>query len=185
MWKWRKIRKLLIFSLSRSYLFVEYLNNPTNLSTNPTVNSKGVLYFGIFFKKLYLLYIYEEYNLLEVYYHASGQRINRNKSSIFFLQKGVLKLSVMWWRIFCMWITNLWMTVTLSVFTYKVTKIFEVELWLIIWPTKYELYFFEKGRLNMSYMSQKCTIGFIFQRCSKQYVFFVSYNLYVIAQILS
>jgi hypothetical protein len=28
-----------------------------NYSTNPAVNLAGVLYFGIFFKKLYLLYI--------------------------------------------------------------------------------------------------------------------------------
>jgi hypothetical protein len=28
-----------------------------NYSTNPAVNLTGVLYFGIFFKKLYLLYI--------------------------------------------------------------------------------------------------------------------------------
>jgi hypothetical protein len=28
-----------------------------NYSTNPAVNLPGVLYFGIFFKKLYLLYI--------------------------------------------------------------------------------------------------------------------------------
>jgi hypothetical protein len=61
MWKWRKIRKLLISSHSRSDLFVEYVNKSyTNLSPNLA----GVLYFGIFFKKLYLLYIGTERVLL-------------------------------------------------------------------------------------------------------------------------
>jgi hypothetical protein len=40
-----------------------------NYSTNPTVNLARVLYFGIFFKKLYLLYIGME-GVYDIYLHA-------------------------------------------------------------------------------------------------------------------
>jgi hypothetical protein len=38
-------------------IFCEISHVGVNYSTNPTVNLAGVLYFRIFFKKLYLLYI--------------------------------------------------------------------------------------------------------------------------------
>jgi hypothetical protein len=50
-------RKLPISYLFRSYFFVEYVMRESTTPQNPAVNLVRVLYFGIFFKKLYLLYI--------------------------------------------------------------------------------------------------------------------------------
>jgi hypothetical protein len=62
---------------------------------------------------------------------------------------------------------------TLYVFTYKATMRFEVELWLIIWPIKYELYVTKSLPLD-SYLKDV-----------SNNMFLVSYNLYFVDQIIS
>jgi hypothetical protein len=69
-----------------------------NYSTNPVVNLVKVLYFGIFFKKLYLLYIETEGVLLK----AVAQAILVYAISIFQIMKRVCKgmmdgISQFWW----------------------------------------------------------------------------------------
>jgi hypothetical protein len=69
-----------------------------NYSTNPVVNFVKVLYFGIFFKKLYLLYIETEGVLLK----TVAQAILVYAISIFQIMKRVCKgmmdgISQFWW----------------------------------------------------------------------------------------
>jgi hypothetical protein len=68
-----KIRKFLISSYSDQIYLWNMSTNPTNLSPNLA----GVLYFGIFFKKLYLLYIGTE-----GVYFIFGERGNQSADNL-------------------------------------------------------------------------------------------------------